>query len=74
MDILQPQTHLLVSVLHMYSMHSESPNGGGDPHHIVYIVPYAAMPISRRRATRYSWGRSPLTRLQWAQRSCRFSM
>lgn len=35
---------------------------------------HAAMPISRNRATRYSCGRSPLTRLQWAQRSCRFSM
>ena len=33
-----------------------------------------AIPSSRSLATRYSCGRSPLTRLQWAHSNCRFSM
>ena len=35
---------------------------------------HAAIPNSFSLATKYSCGRSPLTRLQWAHSSCRFSM
>ena len=35
---------------------------------------HAAIPNSFSLATKYSCGRSPFTRLQWAQSSCRFSM
>ena len=34
----------------------------------------AAIPNSRNLATKYSCGRSPLSRLQWAHSSCRSSM